>query len=241
MGTMMELHRYSPINRDWDDKLYIVDNDFLGTYGNKDPILPTEHRYEPNKGLLKVYLNGQLLLCGGAYEEIDDMHIKLALGTFNEEDILLELGDEIYIEIYKNQYCSRGQATVSGTQMYNVQKEITDARQYITGTAPYDSLDSRLDAIQKQLDVSSDTTSDIDVTYVHNVEGKLMKEITTGSYELTREFAYYDNSYPPKIAGQLKTEWVSYKDPTTGINKQTTREYLYDDNGNVVKTQVRTR
>ena len=229
MGTKMMLHRYSPVNKDWDETLYVVDQDFLNTYGSIDPIIPTNYVYEPNKGLLKVYLNGQRLLNGGAYVELDDYHIQLTLGTNPDgSPIELEIGDEIFIEIYKNQYCSRGQATISGTEFYELKKEIYDARKFRENDVPFKSLDDRLDEIQRQLEVAYGGNANVDINYEYNDRGQIIREIVTGDYSIVREFTYYEGEYGGLLKGEMKTETIYYTDGTGSLSHQVTKEYSYD-------------
>ncbi|MGG3801276.1 hypothetical protein [Metabacillus fastidiosus] len=228
MGTKMMLHRYSPVTKDWDETLYIVDENFLNTYGNIDVIISTNYVYEPNKQLLKVYLNGQRLLSGGAYLEVDDSHIQLTLGKDeNGEPIRLELSDEIFIEIYKNQYCSRGQATISGTQFYELQKEVYEARQFRDTDQPYKTLDERLDEIQRQIEVAHGGNADVDITYEYNTKGRMIREIITGDYKIVREFTYYEED-APLIKGEMKTETIYYADQDGSLTNQVTKTYSYD-------------
>lgn len=228
MGTKMMLHRYSPVTKDWDETLHVVDQAFLDTYGSIDPIIPTNYVYEPNKGLLKVYLNGQRLTSGGSYIELDDYHIQLSLGNYEDgSPIPLEIGDEIYIEIYKNQYCSRGQATISGTQFYELQKEIYDARQFREGKEPFKSLDERLDEIQRMLEVIYGGDSNADISYEYNERGQTIREVVTGDYTLVREFTYYEDEQP-MLKGEMKTETVYYTGQDGTLSHQVTKEYSYD-------------
>lgn len=234
------LHRYSPVTKDWDETLHVVDQDFLNKYGSIDVTIPTGHVYEPNKGLLKVYLNGQRILEGGAYEEVDSSNIKLSLGTHEDgTPIRLEEGDEIYIEVYKNQYCSRGQETISGTQFYNLQKEIYDARKYRETDDPHDSLDDRIDHIQRMLEVIHGGEANVDIEYEYNAIGQPVREIVSGDYTLVREFTYYGDDNPT-IKGELETETVYYTNHEGGLEYQVTKGYSYDPvTRNLLRTTVR--
>ncbi|MEK4099701.1 MULTISPECIES: hypothetical protein [Bacillus] len=240
MGTRMKLHRYSPITKDWDEILHVVDQDFVKTYGTSNPILPVGHTYEPNKGLLKVYYNGRRLLSGVNYIELDDYHIHLGVGSKNEERFMqLQIGDEVYIEIYKNQYCSRGQATISGTQFYDLQKEVYDARQFRESDKPHISLDARLDEIQRQLELVYGGNSSVDIDYEYNERGQIIREIITGDHTIIREFTYYENE-APLVKGELKTETVYYTDGLGSLSQQVTREFSYDPaTRRLLKTTVR--
>lgn len=228
MGTKMMLHRYSPVTKDWDETLYVVDQDFIDLYGFVDPVIPTDYAYEPDKGLLKVYLNGQRLNNGGAYVEIDDRHIQLSLGSLeNGTPIELDVGDEIFIEVYKNQYASRGQATVSGTQFYALQKEIIDARQFREQNEPFKTLDERLDEIQRQLEVVHGGNANVDIDYEYNARNQIIREIITGDYTIVREFGYYEDEMP-LVKGEMKTETIYYTGQDGSLSHQVTREYSYD-------------
>lgn len=226
MGTKMTLHRYSPVTKDWDETLYVIDQDFLDTYGSTDPTIPTGYLYEPDKGLLKVYLNGQRILNGGGYSEIDDKHIRLGLGG-NGEPYQLQIGEEIYIEVYKNQYCSRGQATISGTEFYELRKEITESRQFREGQRPYLSLDQRLDEIQRQLEIAYGGNSDVDISYEYNNRDQVIREVITGEAMIVREFVYYEDDQP-LLKGEMKTETIYYTDENGGLSNQVTKGYSYD-------------
>lgn len=219
MGTKMMLHRYSPVTKDWDETFFKVDQDFLDTYGSLHPTLPTNYVYEPNKGLLKVYFNGRRLISGESFHEIDDHHIRLMLE--------LGVGDEIYIEVYKNQYCSRGQATISGTQFYELQKEVTDARKFRATDQPFKTLDERLDEIQRQLEVVHGGNANVEFNYEYNQKGQIVREIVTGDYSIVREFTFYGDE-APLIKGEMKTETVYYSGQDGSLSHQVTKEYSYD-------------
>lgn len=228
MGTKMMLHRYSPVTKDWDETLYVVDQDFLDTYGNLDSIIPTGYVYEPDKGLLKVYLNGQRLNNGGAYLEVDDFHIKLTLGSDeNGNPFVLSERDEIYIEVYKNQYCSRGQSTISGTQFYALEREITDARKFKETDVPFQSIDARLDFIQRSIELIENGMANVDIEYEHNGKDQITKQIITGEYELTREFVFNE-------IDEISIETITYQDFSV------VKTHTYDmESGRLLQTRVR--
>ncbi|WNW25052.1 hypothetical protein RS399_03835 [Bacillus inaquosorum] len=228
MGTKMTLHRYSPVTKDWEETLLFVDQNFLDTYGKVNPTIPTGHTYEINKGLLKVYLNGRRLNEDISYNEVDDQHIQLLLGADESGNPLnLKIGDQIFIEVYKNQYCSRGQATVSGTEFYELKKEITDARRFKDGDEPSRTLDERLDEIQRQLEVVYGGTAEVDIAYEHNSRDQITREIITGDYSLVREFTYYEDE-DPHIKGEMKTETIYYTDSSGSLLNKVTKGYSYD-------------
>lgn len=228
MGTKMVLHRYSPVTTDWDETLHIVDQEFLDTYGAIDPIVPTGYVYDPDRSLLKVYLNGQRLTSGGAYLEVDDYHIQLKLGTDEQGNpYTISLRDEIYIEIYKNQYCSRGQATISGTQFYEMQKEIYDARRFKDTDEPFPSVDARLDYIQRSIGLIENGMANVEIEYETNAKGQITKQTITGEYNLIRDFTFNE-------IDEIETEVITYDDVTV------TKTHTYDmDTGSLKRTRVR--
>lgn len=228
MGTKMMLHRYSPVTMDWDETEYVIDQEFLDKYGSIDTIVPVGYVYEPDKGSLDVYLNGQRLSAGGGYAEIDDYHIQLDLGKDEEGNPYeLQEGEEIFIKVWKNQYCSRGQSTISGTQFYELQKEIVDARKFRETDKPYKSLDARLDEIQRQLEVVHGGNANVDIKYEYNVRGQIIREVITGDYIIVREFTYYEDE-KPTLRGEMKTETVYYTGEEGNLSHQVTKEYSYD-------------
>ena len=240
MGTKMMLHRYSPTTKDWDETLHVINQAFLDTYGAINPTIPVGYVYEPNKGLLKVYLNGQRINNGGAYLEVDDKHIQLTLGNYLDGgQITLELGDEIYIEVYKNQYCSRGQAVISGTQFYELQKEVHDSRKYRDSETPFASLDERLDEIQRLIEVAHGGNANVDIDHEYNNRNQIIKETVSGDYSIVREFTYYENEIS-SIQGEMKTETIRYADKTGCLDNIVTKEYIYDPaTRRLLRTRVR--
>lgn len=221
------LHRYSPVTKDWDETEYVVDLAFLAANGEVDPTVPVGYVYEPNKGLLDVYLNGQRLSSGGSYLEVDDKSIQLQLGINSDtgEPYKLEVGDELFIKIWKNQYCSRGQATISGTDFHALRQEVYDARTFREGEDSYPTLDSRLDEIQRQLEVIHGGNANVSIEYRYNNRGQIIREIVTGDYKMVREFTYYEDG---ALSGEMQVETIYYSDGTGGFGNQVTRTYQYD-------------
>ena len=221
-GTTMTLHRYGIVNIDWNVQEIVVDQEFIDKHGL---VIPIEYPFEPNKGLIEVYFNGQFLHSGGGYEELEDA-IKLNLGVDEEGNpIQLIPGDEIFIKVYKNQYCSRGGATVSGTEFYFLRKEIQEARSYRDGTAGYPTLKDRLDEIQDIVELIYSGHSNVQITYEYNQHNQIVKEIVTGDLNLVREFTYTDFH-------EVETEKIIYED-----GRVTVRTYHYDP---VTKRLLRT-
>lgn len=232
MGTKMTLHRYLPTFKDWEEIEYYVDEDFINTYGSLDPTIPTGTPYEIGVGSVEVYLNGNRLP-SSKLSEVDNEHIKLLLGRD-----LLE-GDHIYIRVYMKQFCSRGQSVVSYTQIYNLQKEIHEARKYKGSSLPYRSLDERLDSIQKHIEMLHGWATDVEIIYEHNDRGQITKEIVTGNNGYTRELLYYEDEYEGKLRGQLKQENIFYQDED-GKTHRIIKDYFYDvPTKKLIRTTVR--
>jgi len=228
MGTKMMLHRYGHVTKDWEEVTYTVDQVFINNYGTLDPTIPTVHFYEPNVGLLKVYHNGRRLLSNTSYLEVDSEHIKLTLRDIGGQTVELRLGDVILIELHRNHYCSRGQATVSGADFYGLRQEVVDSRVYTDVSSPYKSLDDRLDTIQRGLDIAYGGDSDLDREYEYNSRGQVTKETTTGSNVIVKVLTYYENE-EPSLKGELKTETITVNDSQGNVVDQVVKTYFYDN------------
>lgn len=225
-GTKMTLRRYGAVTLDWDVQEIVVDQEFIDKNGL---IIPIEYPFEPNLGLLEVYLNGQLLHSGGAYEELHDS-IRLDLGVDEEtgEPYQLEVGDEIYIKIYKNQYCSRGSGSfVSAREFNDLRQEIYDARRFRQVNDAFPSLDRRLDYIQRSIEIIESGMANVDIEYEHNEKDQITKQIITGEYNLVREFEFNE-------INQISKE-IIYHEGTT-----ITKEHTWDlETGRLLQTRVR--
>ncbi|GAA0376641.1 hypothetical protein [Bacillus horti] len=225
-GTKMTLLRYSPVTLDWNIIELIVDQDFIDQNGL---VIPIEHPYGLGLGLLEVYYNGQLLHPGGGYSEIDQA-IQLHLGIDSDSGIpnQLEVGDEIYIKVYRNQYCSRGGGSFATFSEFNdLRNEVLEARRYRSSDQAFPSLDSRLDFIQRSIELIENGMANVDIEYEHNENGQITRQIITGEYNLQREFEF--NSI-----NQISKEIITHNETTL------IKGHIWDlDTGRLLRTRVR--
>ncbi|MFF2889465.1 hypothetical protein [Paenibacillus sp. NPDC057967] len=164
-GTKMTIKRYGKNERMmyWDDLEIIVDQQYLvggnGLYIYLDP-----YTYVPGIGQLEVHFNGQHLLSGGGYEEIDDRTIRLDLGSYPDDysdpslagtEAQLSLNDEIHIRIWKLEYLEKqnsggGPGAIDNDLLKRLEVEIIKARKYGDSDSPHPDLDTRLDSIERR-------------------------------------------------------------------------------------------
>lgn len=142
-GTKMILNRYGGQPTYYDIQEVIIDEAYLAAHS--DLIIKLVNPYTPGINMLEVYYNGQYLVAGGGYEEIDEYTIRLDIRSPEDRLPLTQfyLGDEIFIRIWKNFY-------VSGKDLYDerllrLENEMWDAR------AEHPVLDSRLDELDRNL------------------------------------------------------------------------------------------
>ncbi|OBR67754.1 hypothetical protein A7K91_08445 [Paenibacillus oryzae] len=163
-GTKMTLRTYGANHKSiyWDDVEIIVDRQYLDS-GNGLLIDLDPYTYVPDIGQLEVHFNGQHLLSGGGYEEIDERSILLDLGRYpgNYSDpalagqaVRLNAGDEIHIRIWRLQYIEQqppgGSSGLDLELLKRLEVEIIKARKYRDNDAPHIDLDARLDYIEQR-------------------------------------------------------------------------------------------
>ena len=222
MGTKMTLHRYEPVTTDWKKQDIVIDQDFIDNNGLTIPL-----DYPVQTGLLDVFYMGQYVKEGAGYEVIDDTHIKFDLGVDDDGNpFQFDVGDELFIKIWSNKYCSRGEATVSGTDFAYMQKEIYQSKTYREEGKTYDSLDDRLDYIQKSLEIIESGMANVDISYEHNDKGQISRQIITGDYNLTRDFVFNEFN-------EIETETINFDGTTV------TKSNTYDSEGKLLQTRVR--
>lgn len=157
-GTKMRLRRYGNELLYWNEQEIIVDQAYLDNgYGL---IVHLTHPYVMGTKQLDVYFNGQHLLEGGGYEEIDEYTIRLDLGVYPPEHPLagqpvpLAIGDEIYIRTWKTEYRDSAGA-IDPLRFTTLEEEIIKARRYRDIDLPFPRLDDRLDHIQQRAETKT--------------------------------------------------------------------------------------
>ncbi len=162
-GTKMTLKRYGKNERMmyWDDLEIIIDQQYLDT-GNGLLVYLDPYTYVPDIGQLEVHYNGQHLLSGGGYEEVDERTLRLDLGSYPTDfsdtslagsPVSLSLKDEIHVRIWKLEYLERGEGNEGGVDnelLKSIETEIVKARKYGNGDSPHADLDARLDSIEQR-------------------------------------------------------------------------------------------
>lgn len=227
MGTTMSLRRYAPAVVDWKSQEIVVDKEFIAKHGLT---IPVEHTFEPGLGLIEVYLQGQLLLSGGGYEELDDNSIRLDLGLNDEGTGKQQLneGDEVYIKVYHNQYNSRGGIIASGSELYDLKKGIHDVKTYLeiehlsTVTT---TIEQRFNKLRDEFEFEE--FGDYEVDYTYNSIGKIQTETYTKGNGNIRTFTYSDTS------GKIVSERYEKE------GKAITKEYFYNAAGKIERVKVR--
>lgn len=227
MGTKMTLRRFAPATLDWESQEIVVDQDFINKHGL---IIPIEHTFQPGLGLLEVYLSGQLLLSGGGYEELPDNTIRLDLGLNDEGTAArqLDVGDELYIKVYHNQYCSRGGANVSGSEIYDIKKELHEVRTYLEIDSMTDittTINQRFESLRKEFEFEE--FGDYDISYTYNDIGKIETETVDKGNGTIRTFTYNTTT------GKIESERYE-KD-----GQALTKEYFYNLSGKIERVRVR--
>lgn len=161
-GTKMTLKRYGKKETlYWDSLELIVDQAYLDS-GKGLFIVLDPYTYIPDIGQIEVHFNGQQLLSGGGYEEVDKRTIRLDLGRYPldygdlalaGQPVTLKLGDEIHIRIWKLEYFEKG-TTIGWEQdaelLRRLEQEIIKARKYKEQDTPYLDMDARLDSIERR-------------------------------------------------------------------------------------------
>jgi hypothetical protein len=194
-GTVMTLHRYGGRNTDYRTQEILFTKDYLTSI--PDPLLITLDYYnEPGSRLLDVYYNGQLLLPGGGYEEVDNYTIRLNLGIDENGNPILpdENFDELYIKSWENHYYNRGPSNVSSEAIDIMLRKINEI-------------------------ISYGGAANVDIDYEYNDRGFISKETITGEHYLIRELEYntIDEISQEKIYYQGRTVTKSYNyDLNTG-------------------------
>ncbi|MCK6076933.1 hypothetical protein [Paenibacillus silvae] len=153
-GTKMTLRRYGGGEfQYWEEQEIIVDEQYLAL--ERGLFLHLDHEYRMGTKQLDVYFNGAHLLEGGGYEEIDSTTIRLDLGKYQGDTpyagqtVQLQVGDEILIRTWKSEY-RQGNDNIDGLRFLALEKEVHKARQYKDGHSPFNSLDERLDSIERR-------------------------------------------------------------------------------------------
>jgi hypothetical protein len=157
-GTKMTLRRYGNEMLYWNEQEILVDQAYLDSgYGL---FVHLTHPYVMDTKQLDVYFNGQHLLVGGGYEEINEYTIRLDLGVYPPEHpmagqvIPLVIGDEIYIRTWKPEYRDTG-GIIDPIRFVSLEEEIIKARRYKDADLSFPKLDDRLDHIQQKAETKT--------------------------------------------------------------------------------------
>lgn len=200
-GTKMTLHRYGGRVNDWEEETIIIDQGYKDVNGDS-LLVVLKNAYELGYDLLEVYLNGHRLINGIEYLEIDPNTIQLDLGKFEDgTPVVLSVGDELFIKTWKNHYYTRGDIPKS-TDINKILKSIEEIINY--GGA-----------------------NDVERSYEHDDQGRIIREVTTGDYNIIREFTYNE-------LDEYATEKIFYD------NKTILKTNTYDlSNGRLIKSSVK--
>ncbi|WP_151734144.1 hypothetical protein [Paenibacillus tengchongensis] len=153
-GTKMKLRRYGNELTYWVEQEIIIDKD--GHPSVQGLFVRLAHPYVPGTKMLDVFLNGQHLLEGGGYEEVDETAIRLDLGVYPDghplggQIVPLSPGDEIYIRTWKTEYRQGGGSGIDDLRFKRLEEEVISARTYGESEIPFQHLDDRLDYIQQK-------------------------------------------------------------------------------------------
>ncbi|MFF2017218.1 hypothetical protein [Paenibacillus sp. NPDC058177] len=158
-GTKMNLRRYGGgITQNWDEQEIIVDQVYIDS--GRGLYIALDYEYAMGTSQLDVYVNGQHLLEGGGYEEVNNTTIRLDLGVYEGDTPLagqpvqLHVGDEIYIRNWK-QSVREGTGSIDELRFKQLEDEVRAARKYKDGEQPYPNLDTRLDSIERRMETKT--------------------------------------------------------------------------------------
>lgn len=155
-GTKMNLRRYGGgITQNWDEQVLIVDEQYLDT--GRGLYITLDYEYRMSTSQLDVTFNGQYLLEGGGYEEIDSDTIRLDLGVYEGDHPLagqpvpLSVGDEIYIRTWRVE-AREGTGSIDELRFKQLEDEVRTARKFKDTDPAHPSLDVRLDSIERRME-----------------------------------------------------------------------------------------
>lgn len=152
----------------WRYQEIVVTEEYLAEHASDLNLITLDSPYEVGKKVLDVYYNGQRLTEGGGYEEVDDLHIRLDIRTYddqgNEVPAYLQVGDEIVIKEWFNSDSILYSPTGLNSRLTAVEIEVRQARNYSDDDLVFPDLRSRLNFMQDEIDqlkVSSPAIEDL--------------------------------------------------------------------------------
>lgn len=196
----------------WRYQEIIVTQSYLDANAADPNLITLDTEYDIGKHVLDVYFNGQRLADGGGYEEVDTLHLRLDLRSYdadgNEILTYLKLGDEIIIKEWFNTDSVLHGVSGLNTRLTNLEIEVKQARK------GFPKLVDKITDIDRELaNLLGEGNYQIEYQYDLNQED-VIAEVVSGDYEIKREFEYDAVGKP-------------VKEIITHGRKKTTREYLY--------------
>ncbi len=196
----------------WRYQEIIVTQAYLDANAADLNLITLDYEYDVGHHVLDVYYNGQRLADGGGYEEVDALHIRLDLRSFdadgNEIPSTLKVGDEIIIKEWFNTDSVIHGISGLNSRLIALEIEVKDARK------GFPKLVDKITDIDRELaNLLGEGNYQIEYQYDTNDED-VLTEVVTGDYEIKREFEYDAVGKP-------------VKETITHGRKLTTREYIY--------------
>jgi hypothetical protein len=158
-GTKMTLRRYGGgVTQNWDEQEIIVDQPYIDS--GRGLFVTLDYEYRLSTGQLDVFFNGQHLLEGGGYEEIDPYTIRLDLGVYVGDTLLagqpvqLSAGDEIYIRTWRPEH-RESTGVIDDLRFKQLEDEVRNARKFRDGEPSHPNLDTRLDFIERRMETKT--------------------------------------------------------------------------------------
>jgi hypothetical protein len=198
----------------WRYQEIIVTQEYIDGHTADPNLIELDYAYVVGNKVLDIYFNGNRLVEGGGYAEVDALHIRLDIRAYDEEGNAvqrdLDLGDEIVIKEWFNADSVLYGATGINTRLTAVEIELHEAR------LGFPKLKDKLMDMDRELsNLLGEGNYTIEYEYDPDNDEDIVKETVTGDYEVTKTYTYNTFGKP--------TEEV-----ITHGTKQTTRQFIYD-------------
>lgn len=198
----------------WRYQEIIVTEEYLAEHADDPNLITLDFEYDTGLDVLDVYFNGSRLTEGGGYEEVDNLHLRLDLRTYDNEGNMipttLQPGDEIVIKEWFNTDSVLHGISGLTSRLTNIEVEVKDARK------GFPKLVDKITDIDRELsNLLGEGNYQIEYVYDPSDDEDVVREVVSGDYVLTREFTYSPEGKP-------LTERITHG------NKVTTRSYIYD-------------
>jgi hypothetical protein len=198
----------------WRYQEIVVTQEYLDEHAADLNLIELDYAYSVGSKVLDIYFNGNRLVEGGGYEEVDTLHVRFDIRAYDTAGNLvtknLELADEIVIKEWFNADSVLYGATGINTRLTTVEIEVHNARM------GFPRLKDKLTDMDRELaNLLGEGNYEIGYEYDPANDEDIVKEIVTGDYAITKDYVYND-------VGKPVTEIITHG------NKVTTRDFTYD-------------